>query len=47
LEAGQVYTIEPGVFLQEYGMMQLEEDVLVTESGAIYLGAPQTELVLK
>jgi Xaa-Pro aminopeptidase len=47
LEAGQVYTIEPGVFLQEYGMMQLEEDVLVTESGAIYLGAPQTELLLK
>lgn len=46
LEAGNVFTVEPGVAVPGYGYIGIEEVVLVTEDGAEYLSTPQQELIL-
>jgi Xaa-Pro aminopeptidase len=46
LEVGQVFTIEPGLAVPNYGYIGLEEDVVITENGAEYFTAPQKEIVL-
>lgn len=45
VEAGNVYTLELGLQTSA-GYVGLEEDVLVTDDGVVWLSTPQTELML-
>ena len=44
LQAGMVVTVEPGVYIPGVGGVRIEDDVLVTETGARVLSRLQTDL---
>ncbi len=46
LEAGQVFTVEPRISLPEYGVITIEEMLVITPKGARYMSRPQRELWL-
>ena len=45
LRAGTVVTLEPGVYIEGKGGIRIEDDVLVTKSGAEYLTHADRELI--
>ncbi len=46
VEANNCFTLELGVSVPGYGLVSLEEDVLVTDHGVEWLGKPQTEIIV-
>lgn len=44
LEAGNVFAIELGVEVKDFGPVYLEENVALTDSGVEWLSSPQTEI---
>jgi Xaa-Pro aminopeptidase len=45
LQAGMVVTIEPGVYIEGTGGIRIEDDALVTQSGAQFLTSANRELI--
>lgn len=45
LEENQVYTIEPRLPIENYGVATIEEEVLVTSGGCRFISTPQKELI--
>ncbi len=45
LEAGQVYTVEPGLSVAGFGYIGIEEDVIITENGCEFISKPQLEMI--
>ncbi len=44
LEKDQVFTIEPRIYIKDFGVATVEEMVVITATGAEYLSQPQQEL---
>ncbi len=46
IEESQVYTIEPRLYVKDYGTSTIEEEVVITKSSCEFLSKPQKELIL-
>ncbi|MBK9097190.1 MAG: aminopeptidase P family protein [bacterium] len=46
LEEGQVFTIEPRLPIEGYGVATIEEEVYITKTGCEFISPPQKELIL-
>ena len=46
VEKGQVYTLEPRVTVEGFGVATIEEEIVVTKNGCEFLSSPQKEIIL-
>ncbi len=46
LEEGQIFTIEPRLYLKDYGVVTIEDMLVITKNGARWISEPQTEIYL-
>jgi len=46
LEEGQIFTIEPRLYLEKQGVVTIEEMVVITADGAAWLSEPQKEIYI-
>ena len=46
LEEGQIFTIEPRLYMKDHGVVTIEEMLVITAEGARWLSAPQKEIYL-